>query len=273
MRYTPWEESALKFSFGRGVRTASIFAENQSLFSSGRQINIMPSNTGSLYGLDPEIAWNYGVSFMQGFELFKRSADFSMDFYRTDFTNQVVVDWENASEISFYNLDGKSYANSFQVEVDYNIFTRTDLRMAYRLFDVKTDYQNGRLQKPLTPRHRIFVNAAYETQLTDKMAQWRFDATYNWHSAQRFPSTVNNPEAFQRPDWTPELNTLNAQVTRVFSDKFEIYIGGENITNVRQPDPIISPENPFSSNFDTTFVYGPIFGAMYYAGLRWKLKL
>jgi outer membrane receptor for ferrienterochelin and colicins len=271
MRYTPWEESALKFSFGRGVRTASIFAENQQLFSSGRQINIIPSNTGSLYGLDPEIAWNYGVSFMQGFELFNRRADFSLDFYRTDFMNQVVVDWENAREISFYNLEGKSYANSFQAEVDYNIFTRTDLRMAYRLFDVKTDYQNGRLQKPLTPRHRIFVNAAYETSLTEKMTQWRFDATYNWHSAQRFPSTVNSNEAFQRPDWTPELNTLNAQVTRVFSDKFEIYIGGENITNVRQPDPIISPENPFSSNFDTTFVYGPIFGAMYYTGLRWKL--
>ncbi|HZH69986.1 MAG TPA: TonB-dependent receptor, partial [Flavobacteriaceae bacterium] len=208
---------------------------------------------------------------MQGFDLFSRKADFSLDFYRTDFTNQVVVDWENASEISFYNLNGKSYANSFQAEVDYNIFTRTDLRMAYRMFDVKTEYHSGRLQRPLTPRHRIFVNAAYETQHTDKMAQWRFDATYNWHSSQRFPSTVNNPEAFQRLDWTPELNTLNAQVTRVFSNRFEVYIGGENITNVQQNDPILSPENPFSPNFDTTFVYGPIFGAMYYVGLRWKL--
>jgi ribosomal protein L13 len=27
----------------------------------------------------------------------------------------------------------------------------------------------------------------------------------------------------------------------------------------------------FSQGFDTTFVYGPIFGSMYYAGLRFKI--
>jgi hypothetical protein len=58
----------------------------------------------------------------------------------------------------------------------------------------------------------------------------------------------------------------------VFSSKFEIYVGGENVTNVRQPDPIISADNPFGSNFDTNFVYGPIFGSLYYAGLRYKIK-
>ena len=30
-------------------------------------------------------------------------------------------------------------------------------------------------------------------------------------------------------------------------------------------------ENPFSQGFDTTLVYGPIFGSMYYAGLRFKI--
>lgn len=270
MRYTPWEDSAFKISFGRGTRSASIFAENQQLFSSSRQINIASSN-GPIYGLDPEIAWNYGISFMQGFNLFGRRADVSFDFYRTDFTNQVVVDWENPREISFYNLEGKSYANSFQAEMDYHLMPNLDFRFAYRLFDVKTDYRAGRLQKPLTPKHRIFLNAGYATPLTERHSQWKFDATYNWHSSQRFPSTMSNPGGFRLMDWTPELNTLNAQITKVFSHKFEIYVGGENITNVMQHHPIVSPENPFGDYFDTTFVYGPIFGSMYYAGLRWRL--
>ena len=30
--------------------------------------------------------------------------------------------------------------------------------------------------------------------------------------------------------------------------------------------------DPFGSYFDTTFVYGPIFGSSYYAGLRYKLN-
>ena len=270
MRYTPWEDSALKFSFGRGLRSASIFAENQQLFASSRSIEIRLSG-GDVYGLDPEVAWNYGVSFMQGFTLFERKADLTFDFYRTDFENQVVADWEDPTMIRFYNLEGKSYANSFQTEFNYSPLERVDLRMSYRLFDVKTDYLSGRLQKPLTPKHRFFTNIGYETARTSNGAQWKFDVTYNWHSSQRFPSTQTNPVDFRLADWTPELNTLNAQITRVFSSKFEVYIGGENITNVRQPNPILDADNPFGNHFDTTFVYGPIFGSMYYAGIRWHL--
>lgn len=271
IRYTPWEKSALRASFGRGKRSANIFAENQSLFSSSRQINILDSG-GSIYGLDPEIAWNYGVSYLQGFNLFGRKADITLDFYRTDFQNQVVVDWENPFEINFYNLEGESFANSFQFELNYNLADGFDLRTAYKFYDVQTDFISGRLQKPLIPQHRIFANLGYETPLSKNGSRWKFDATYNWLSQQRFPSTTLSPQEFQLPENTPTVATLNMQVTKVFSPKFEIYIGGENITNLRQPNPIISAENPFGSNFDSNFVYGPIFGSMYYTGLRFKIE-
>ncbi|MCK7590127.1 TonB-dependent receptor [Subsaxibacter sp. CAU 1640] len=270
-RYTPWEKSALRFSFGRGKRSANIFAENQSIFSTSRTINLINSG-GEIYGLDPEIAWNYGVSYLQGFNLFGRKADITFDYYRTDFQNQVVVDYENPQQISFYNLDGDSYANSFQLEFNYNLFEHFDLRTAYKLYDVKTQYQTGKLERPLTPKHRLFANASYETHLKDNGSQWKFDATYNWLGEQRFSSTEANPLEYQLPGYTPTLGTLNVQVTKVFSPKFEVYLGGENITNVRQSNPILGADDPFGLNFDTTFVYGPIFGSMYYAGLRFKIQ-
>ncbi len=270
-RYTPWEKSALRFSFGRGKRAANIFAENQRLFASSRTINIQNTG-GNIYGLNPEIAWNYGISFLQGFQLFDRKADINIDFYRTDFQNQVVVDYETPTEINFYNLDGESFANSFQVEFNYTPLERLDLKSAYKYYDVKTQYQSGKLQKPLTPKHRVFANASYETQTSKKGGLWKFDATYNWIGEQRFSSTMQSPEAFRLNPHSPTFSTLNAQVTKVFSDQFEVYLGGENITNVRQENPILSTNNPFGANFDSTFVYGPIFGGMYYAGLRFKLN-
>ncbi|MGB0455400.1 MAG: TonB-dependent receptor [Flavobacteriaceae bacterium] len=270
-RYTPWEKSALRFSFGRGKRAANIFAENQRLFASSRTINIQ-NTEGNIYGLNPEIAWNYGISFLQGFQLFDRKADINIDFYRTDFQNQVVVDYETPTEINFYNLDGESFANSFQVEFNYTPLERLDLKSAYKYYDVKTQYQSGKLQKPLTPKHRVFANASYETQTSTKGGLWKFDATYNWIGEQRFSSTMQSPEAFRLNPHSPTFSTLNAQVTKVFSDQFEVYLGGENITNVRQENPILSANNPFGANFDSTFVYGPIFGGMYYAGLRFKLN-
>ncbi|MDG4714646.1 TonB-dependent receptor [Winogradskyella marincola] len=271
VRYTPWEKSALRFSVGRGKRSANIFAENQNMFSSSRQINILNSG-GKIYGLDPEVAWNYGVSYLQGFNLFGRKADVTFDFYRTDFQNQVVVDWENPYEINFYNLEGDSYANSFQFEFNYNPFEHFDIRTAYKYYDVKTDYNSGKLEKPLVPTHRFFANASYETHVKDNAKQWKFDATYNWLDAQRFPSTDLSPSEYQLDDYSPTVGTLNLQVTKVFSPNFEVYLGGENVTNVRQSNPIISEDDPFGANFDSNYVYGPIFGSMYYAGLRYRIK-
>ncbi|NNE30902.1 MAG: TonB-dependent receptor [Winogradskyella sp.] len=271
LRYTPWEKSAWRFSVGRGKRSANIFAENQNMFSSSRQINILNSG-GKIYGLDPEIAWNYGISYLQGFNLFERKADITFDFYRTDFKNQVVVDWENPFEVTFYNLEGDSYANSFQLEFNYNAFEGFDIRTAYKYYDVKTDYISGKLQKPLIPEHRLFANGSYETKEKENGSLWKFDATYNWLSSQRYPSTDLSPAEFQLPENSPTVGTLNLQVTKVFSSNFEVYLGGENVTNVRQQNPIISADNPFGANFDSNFVYGPIFGSMYYAGLRYRIK-
>src|SRR5690606_37057190 len=210
-----------------------IFAENQNIFSSSRNINILNSS-GSIYGLDPEIAWNYGLSFLQGFNLFGRKADVTLDYYKTDFTNQVVVDFENPLEVNFYNLDGKSFANSFQIEFNYNVFEHVDLRTSYKFYDVQTQYNSGKLEKPLTPKHRLFANVGYVTHQKDNGAQWKFDATFNWVGEQRFSSTLANPVPYQLSERTPTVSTLNAQITKVFSKTFELYLGGENITNVRQ---------------------------------------
>ncbi|MBT8307657.1 MAG: TonB-dependent receptor, partial [Maribacter sp.] len=201
LRYTPWEKASLRGSFGRGKRAANIFAENQQLFGSSRQIRLVDDG-GTVYGLAPEDAWNYGVSFLQGFNLFERQGNITVDFYRTDFKNQIVVDWENPNEISFYNLEGKSEANSLQVEVNYEILKNMDVRTAYKYYDVKTDYRTGLLQKPLQAKHRFFANIGYETTPKESGAQWRFDYTLHTLGEQRLPNTSSNPIPYQLEDYS-----------------------------------------------------------------------
>lgn len=273
VRYSPWDDSAFRISAGRGKRSANIFTENQKMFASSRAINILDTN-GSVYGLDPEIAWNYGASFSQKFTVFGKKSEVTFDYYRTDFVNQIVVDWENPREVNFYNLKGESYATSFQVELSMQITEGLDFRTAYKLYDVKTDYSYsaGKLDNPLIPKDRFFSNVSYETKIKDKGAQWKFDTTFNWLGEQRFSSTYGNPIAYKLPEKTPTVATLNAQITKVFSTSFELYLGGENLTNEKQSDPILNSENPFEDTFDTTFVYGPIFGVSFYAGLRYKIN-
>ena len=270
IRYTPWERASLRGSFGRGKRAANIFAENQQLFASSRSIVILDAE-GSIYGLDPEDAWNYGGSFLQGFTFLNRPGNFTIDFYKTDFTNQVVIDWENPRSVSFYNLDGKSTANSFQIEVDHEVLNGLELRTAYKYYDVKTDYRSGNLQKPLLAQHRFFVNLGYSTAIKENGGQWRFDFTLHTIGKQRLPNTDSNPAPYRLGDFSKEYNLINAQATKVFSKKFEVYIGGENLTDYTQSNPVLEANNPFGANFDTSIIYAPIMGRMFYAGFRFKI--
>ncbi|WP_035670221.1 TonB-dependent siderophore receptor [Flavobacterium sp. 83] len=272
VRYNPWEKGVLRFSAGRGKRSANIFAENQQLFASSRVFDILDSN-GKIYGLNPEIAWNYGMSFSQKFMLFGKSADAGLDFYRTDFQNQIVVDvLQSPQQVLFYNLNGKSVANSLQLEFNYEILNHFNFRSAYKFYDVRTDYISGNYQKPLQAKHRVFGNLEYETHIEEKGKQWKFDYTFNWVGKQQLPNTASNPIKDRLPEFSPSYSLMNAQITRTFSGTFEVYVGGENIGNYTQKKAILGSDNPFGPNFDTSIVYAPVFGQMYYAGLRFKIK-
>lgn len=272
VKYNPSEKSVIRFSAGRGKRAANIYAENQNLFASSRVFSFLDTN-GKIYGLNPEIAWNYGVSFTQNFLLFGKSADVGFDFYRTDFQNQAVVDVMNSpQQVLFYDLKGKSFANSFQLDFNLEIIKHLNLRTAYKYYDISTDYLSGSFQRPLQAKHRFFGNIEYETHIVEKGKQWKFDYTFNWLGKQQLPYTASNPEQDRFPEFSPSFAVMNAQITRTFSSTFEMYIGGENIGNYRQEKAILGADNPFGSNFDTSIIYAPIFGQMYYAGLRFKIK-
>ncbi len=272
LKYSPWSTGTFRLSAGRGKRLSNIFAENQSFFASNRQF-IIHNAQGDIYGLDPEIAWNYGLSFSQDFNVFSKQGNITVDFYRTDFENQIIVDIDqNSHEVNFYNLDGKSFANSLQIDLNYNLAHNLNLRGAYKYYDIQTDYQSGRKERPLQSKHRLFANLEYETQTTEKGGSWKFDATYNWIGKQRLPNTSQNAVENQLKQYTNPFSTVNAQITKVFSDRFEIYIGGENMTNYTQDRIILGADQPFGTDFDSSIVYAPIFGQMYYAGLRYKIK-
>ena len=272
VRYNPWEKSVFRVSAGRGKRAANIYAENQNLFASSRAFSVLDTN-GKIYGLNPEIAWNYGFSFTQNFMLFGKPADATVDFYRTDFQNQAIVDvMQSPQQVLFYNLKGNSFANSLQLDFNYEIKKHFNLRTAYKYYDISTDYLSGSFQRPLQAKHRFFGNIEYATHIIEKGKQWKFDYTLNWLGNQQLPTTATNVVGEQLPEFSPSFTVMNAQVTRTFSSTFEVYVGGENIGNYRQEKAILGAGNPFGSNFDTSIIYAPVFGQMYYAGLRLKVK-
>ena len=269
-KYDLTPKTIFRISAGRGFRTANIFAESQSYFASNREIQVI-NNGGEIYGLKPEIAWNYGVSLQQEFKLFGRKSTVLADFFRTDFQNQVVTDLdESAQKILFYNLEGKSFANSFQTQWDFQPVKNLEFRIAYKYYDVALDYLSGLKKVPFMAKHRGFANLAYSTNKTEKGRFWSFDTTLNLIGKQRLPNTKSNPAEFQIGDYSPSYSTLNAQISRNFSEKIRVYLGGENLTGYQQKVAILDAGNPFGNYFDGGMVYAPIMNQNFYVGVDFK---
>jgi len=257
--FTP--KSAFRLSAGRGFRTANPIIENSGTMASARNI-VLNAND-----LLPEIAWNYGTSITHLFDVAEKEISLSFDYYYTDFTNQVIVDLENPREISFYNLKGKSYSHSLQVETSIQVTQSLELKAAYKWYDIKTDYTSGLKSKPLTAKNRVLVNAGYVTNF-DK---WKFDLTAHWFDVSRIPSTAANPPEYVISEKSEPYYTLSGQITKAFK-KFDIYVGAENILDYKQSNPIIAADNPNGPNFDASLVWGPIMGRNIYFGFRYKIK-
>ena len=274
MNYMLFPKSTIKFSFGKATRLANIFSENQKLFFSSRQIIFSDgSNLSDFSNLKADESWTYGVSIINSFKLFGKESQLTFDYYITDFENKVVADWETPTQINFYNLIGKSFSNSFQAEFSFTLSNSIDLLFAYKNTVAKTDYiAHGRLKNPLTPSDRIFFNLAYNGPTNDKGKNWKYDLTFNHVGEQRLPSTETNPSEYQLFEISETLNLINTQITRVFNDSFQIYLGVENLTNYRQKNTILAVDDPFGDYFDAAYTYGPIFGRISYLGLRYYIN-
>lgn len=274
MNYMLFPKSTIKFSLGKATRLANIFSENQKLFFSSREIIFSDGlNLSDFSNLKADEAWNYGISIIKSFKLFGKESQLTLDYYITDFENKVVADWETPTQINFYNLIGKSFSNSFQAQFSFTLSNSIDLLFAYKNTVAETDYiTQGRLKNPLTPSDRIFFNVAYNGPTNDKGKKWKYDLTFNHVGEQRLPSTDTNPSEYQLLEISERLNLVNTQITRVFNDSFQIYLGVENLTNYRQKNTILAADDPFGDYFDAAYIYGPIFGSLWYIGFRYYIN-
>ncbi len=251
VKWAPCDLLKLRFSAGKGYRTPRPMLDNHTLLASSR--NIIVDNN-----LKQEEAWNYGATASFDIDIFEKCLIVNLEYYYTNFTNQVVTDLDSdAHKVRFSNLDGISYSHTFQIDATYPFFEGFSLLGAFRYNDVKTTINGVLREKPLTSRYKGLMTATYKTPLEI----WQFDVTMQVNGGGRMPDGFGTFDAYP---------ILNAQILRWFRWG-NIYIGGENLTNFKQKNPIVGCHDPWGDNFDATMIWGPVDGIMFYAGIKWKL--
>jgi outer membrane receptor protein involved in Fe transport len=124
-------------------------------------------------------------------------------------------------------------------------------------------------EKPFVNRYKGLVSMSYAP------GTWQFDFTTQFNGDCRVPDLSGNATAManhQNIGRSPFYVIINAQITKKLGEHWELYVGGENLTNYKQDYPIISAENPTSEDFDASMVWGPLSGIRAYLGVRFQIK-
>ncbi|MDR1984789.1 MAG: TonB-dependent receptor [Prevotellaceae bacterium] len=259
LRYNFTNTSTIRASAGRGFYSPNIISDNIGALATGRKIVIAEN-------IKIEKAWTIGASFTQNFKIGETQSGYvNLDFFRTNFQNQTIVDVEESDEyIRIGNLNGKSYSNSYQIDFSIDPFERFNVFATFRYNQTKVNMSRGLVEKPLVDRFKALVNLSYST----KFEKWKFDFTAQLNGGSRLPFYAAQIWEKERSKSYP---IFFAQITKKYKN-FDIYLGCENIGDYIQKQAIINAENPFDDKFDASVIYAPLMGRKIYLGIRFKIK-
>ena len=261
LRYKFNETTSLRGSVGMGYRTANVLAENSAFFISQRSLVFSEK-------LKQEQAVNFGLNFTKEFKLFRNKATFDIDAYRTSFINQVVVNADSLpTAVFFSNLHGQSYSNSIQAQFIFEPVTRFSITAAFRINDVHVTEGGVLREKAFVNLYKGLLTLSYAT----KFEKWKFDLTGQLNGPARIPDSDKMPPQLQFRGHSPVWFQLLGQITKKFKN-FDLYLGGENLTNFTQDDRIVEYWKPFHTHFDASMVWGPVVGLTVYGGIRLTIK-
>ena len=258
LKYTPADWFTLRLAAGKGYRSAHPLIENVTLLASSRLLQMQPR-------YEQEEAWNMGGTASFTIPLGGNDLSLSADYYYTTFSHQVIIDADRAGVLAIYDLpeNGESFSHVTQLEASYPIPGGFDATLAYRYQQVRRSERQAdntiRLcSQPLTSRYKALATIGWH----DPLELWQADVTLQVNGGGRLPNGFGRFHSFPQ---------LTAQLTREFR-LFSVYVGGENLTNFTQKNPIVGNLQPYGPDFDATMVWGPTDGYMIYAGVRFQLE-
>ena len=288
LKYMPVDEIVIRANGGRGLRYSTPLVDNIGVFSTGKTF------VGAFDKHILEDAWTFGGNLTYYLPFGASSNTYlSIDYFRTQFAQQMVVDYERQlqvlpNEIHFYSLDGKrSYTDNLQLDFSVDPVERFNITATFRYTNAKIELEGqGLVEKPMTSRFKGVLNLQYAT----RMSKWIFDFTASLNGSCRVynfmeylnedgTSTLQPKTGVKRMyenGRTPIYPMLYAQVTRRFKG-WDVYLGAENLTNFRQEQVLIGQMgndgfvNPRMASFDASCIWGPLMGIKAHIGFRFTL--
>lgn len=269
LKYAPVEALVLRANAGRGLRYSTPLVDNIGVFSSGK------SFAGDYRRHLLEDAWTFGGNLTWYLPVGSGTdAYLSVDYFRTQFLQQMLVDYEmdpTSESIHFLASDGRpSFTDNIQLDFSIDPFRNFNVTATFRYTNAKVELPGrGLVEKPMTSRYKGVLNLQYATALR----KWIFDFTASVNGPCRVYDFMKGMAQIREKDgkfYSPVYPQLYFQVTRRFKG-VDLYAGVENMTAFHQKQLLVNGEDPRTGAFDAGAVWGPIMGVKGHIGVRFTL--
>jgi outer membrane receptor for ferrienterochelin and colicins len=258
----------LRVSIGNGFRVANVFTEDHAALTGAREVEFEGE-------LQPETSWNMNLNYVK--KIVQKNSLITIDgsaFY-TYFDNRIVPDYEtDPNKIIYANLEGFSISKGVSLNTDMNFTNGLSINLGATLMDVSITENKIKKRQLLTESFSGVWSISYKTN-----TNFTIDYTGNIYGPMRLPLLGDKDP---RAEFSPWFSIQNIQLTKKFTNSWEVYGGIKNLLNFTPPaNSINNSENPFDVGIDTennpelafdpSYVYASNQGIRAFIGVRYKI--
>ena len=248
----------LRISIGNGFRVANVFTEDHAALTGARTVEFDGQ-------LNPETSWNTNINYVK--KIVKENLLITLDasaFY-THFNNRILPDYEtDTNKIIYANLNGFSVSKGISLNTDITFNNGLSINAGATLMDVSITENNIKTRQLLTESFSGVWSISYKLR-----NNFTLDYTGNLYGPMRLPLLGENDS---RNEYSPWFSIQNLQLTKKFTNSWELYGGVKNLLNFTPAaNSINSPDQPFSDAFDPSYVYASNQGIRTFLGLRYTI--
>ncbi|MFP8488713.1 TonB-dependent receptor [Gracilimonas sp. Q87] len=255
LKLSPTDHTTLRFNAGTGFRVVNLFTEEHEALSGSREVIVTED-------LEPERSYNMAVNLNQIVDIGVSVLNMDVDAFYTYFTNQIIPTYEVENEIRYGNLDRYSVSRGVSLSIAHNFPGPLMYSAGITFQDVFKNSTGIRRDLPFAPNFNSVFTLSYG---------WDSIETYIDYTG-RVVGRMNLPKYPNAPSVSEVYTEQNIKISKKFRQGFDIYGAVKNMFNYTQEDPLIAPERPFSDDFATDHVYGPLQGRRFLLGVRYRIN-
>jgi outer membrane receptor for ferrienterochelin and colicins len=248
----------IRLSAGNGFRVANIFTEDHAALTGARTVEFDGE-------LNPETSWNVNVNYVKKINTENSFITLDASAFYTYFNNRILPDYEtDPNKIIYANLEGFSVSQGISLNADFLFTNGLVINAGATLMEVSVTENEVKRTQLLTESFSGVWSISYKFN-----SDFTLDYTGNLYGPMRLPLLGEND---LRNGYSPWFSIQNIQLSKKFSNSWEIYGGVKNLLNFTPAaNSINSADMPFSDAFDPSYVYASNQGIRAFAGVRYTL--